>query len=507
MFDEALGRLAPGPVVLLVLGAVGLGVGLLALRGVRLAVTGVRLRQWWADLLSRFWLRPAVMALAAAGLALALVRLEGRPQMPAFLSAWLYAGGVGGARDVLGVVAAASIGVAGTTFSITVAALSLASNQMGPRLLRNFTSDAGNQYALGTFVATFVYACVVLRSVHERDGGGDGGGFVPQLAVSGALLLAGACVAVLVWFLHHVAASINVDRIVALVQQDLVRALRRLPRREADGEAEHGGAAGSVAASSPHRCEAGAPLVAPFGGYLRVLDDGALADWAAEHDAVIALSVRPGGFIFPGSVIGDVRPARLAEPAAAALADALSVGVARSVEQDLEYSVRQLVEVGLRALSSGVNDPYTAITVLDHLGAALCEIAGRRLPDGCTGRAGIVRLRRPATDYGGLVDAMFHMLRQAGVGQPAMMIRLLEVLGVVAAVETDPARRRVLRVHADLAYGAARAATTDPSALAALADRHAAVQACLLVQGRRGRAGGEPAGLDGRCDARGGVRA
>ena len=126
---------------------------------------------------------------------------------------------------MLGTIAAATIGVAGTTFSITVAALTLASNQMEPRLLRNSTRDVGNQCALGALLATFAYALVALRSVQDAREAA----FVPQLAVSAAPLLAFGCVGVLIWFLHHVAAWISVDRVVTLVYRDLSAAIGRMP--------------------------------------------------------------------------------------------------------------------------------------------------------------------------------------------------------------------------------------------------------------------------------------
>ncbi len=432
-------------------------------------MTAARLRQWWADLLVSFWLRPTAMTLGAILLAYLLVQAEGSLELPAPLDGWVYAGGTSGARDVLGVIAGAMIGVAGTTFSITVAALTLASNQMGPRLLRNFTRDPGNQYALGALVATFAYSLVALRSVHEAEDGE----FVPQLAVSVALLLAFGCVGVLIWFLHHVATAISVDRVVALVHGDLSAALTALPRRERPTDQS-----GLTEAGLPPTRET-ALLRAPGGGYLRVLDDAALADWAEEHDAVLCLRVRPGGFVFPGSVIGEVAPAETQGEAQVALGRAMSLGDTRSVEQDLEFAVRQLVEVGLRALSPGINDPFTAIAVLNRLGAALCDLAGRELPNGQSLRGNRLRVVRPATDYPGLLDAMFHMLRQGGAGQPAVMIRLLEVLAEVEAVERDPDRRRVLRYHAALAREGGLAGTNDAAARAAIEERHARVLAAL----------------------------
>lgn len=426
-----------------------------------------KLRQWWADLLASFWLRPAAMTAAAAVLAEVLVGLDGAIELPSSVSAWVYAGGVAGARDVLGTVAAATIGVAGTTFSITVAALTLASSQMGPRLLRNFTSDPGNQYALGALVATFVFALVALRSVHEDEDAA----FVPQLAVSVALLLAFACVAVLIWFIHHIATSISVDRVVALVHRDLIEAIEALPPRD-DPPAPVAAGDGMAGPADPLR----AP---PRGGYLRVLDEDALAAWAAERDAVLRLSIRPGDFAFPGATIGEIRPPGRRAEAEEALHAAIALGETRDADGDLEFLVRQLVEIGLRALSSGVNDPFTAVAVLDWLGAALCQVAGRRLPDGRTVRDGRLRLSRPATTYAGLLDAMFHPLREACGAQPVVSIRLMEVLAEVAAVEHAPDRRAELRRHAVLARDAALGGTPDASVREAVSARHAVALAAL----------------------------
>ncbi|MFC7475478.1 DUF2254 domain-containing protein [Dankookia sp. GCM10030260] len=423
-------------------------------------MTTARFRQFWADLRASFWLRPAVMTLLAIVLAELLIRADGVISLPSWLEGWVYAGGTAGARDVLGTVASATIGVAGTTFSITVAALSLASSQMGPRLLRNFTSDPGNQYALGALVSTFAFALMALRSVHDAEDGA----FVPQLAVSVGLLLAFGCVGVLIWFIHHVATSINVNTVVALVHGDLSAALRRLPRRSGPPDA---------AAEPATPDESGAPLRAPGGGYLQVLDDAELGQWAEDKDARLWLRIRPGDFVFPGSVIGRVVPAGLVDDAQSALGRALALGDTRSVEQDLEFAVRRLVEIGLRALSPGINDPFTAMAVLDRLGAALCELASHDLPSGCHWRDGKFRLSRGTTDYAGLVDAMFHMLRQAGTGAPAVMIRMLEIFDEVAAVEQDAQRRRSLRRHIVLTRDAATAATQDSAALAAIEARYA----------------------------------
>lgn len=186
----------------------------------------VKVRSWLSRLGNSFWLVPAVIVVFSLFAAIVLVEIERAELVSAQLldSAWLYQGGATGARTLLGAVAASTIGVAGTVFSITIAALSLTAGQMGPRLLRNFTRDRGNQFALGIFLGTFSFALIVLRSVRVRDEGE----FVPHLALSVALILALKSVATLVFFVGHMASRINVDTVIGLVSDDIRRAVERL---------------------------------------------------------------------------------------------------------------------------------------------------------------------------------------------------------------------------------------------------------------------------------------
>ena len=403
-----------------------------------------------------FWLRPALVVTAGIVLGETAVWAEraglDAPWLPA---SWVYAGGEAGARSLLGAIASSSIGVAGTTFSITVAALSLASGQMGPRLLRNFTRDPGNQFALGIFLGTFAYAIVVLRTVRSIDEGA----FVPHLGITGALLGALLCVATLIWFVHHVATGINVETVIDLVHEDLRDALARLTLDRP----------GPAAPGDPPR---GRPVTTRKGGYLRALDEAELADWAEQQGAVMVLLVRPGDYVFPGAPVAEVGPAARAGDAEAPVRAALSLGGRQAAGQDLEFTVRQLVEVAVRALSPGINDPFTAMAVLERLGATLCELAPRHLAGPVVLRGGRAVLHRRAIGYDDLCDAMFHMIRQNADGSAAVLIRLLEVLTDVLAVEASPGRRAALRRHADLALAAGRAGLQDPAGIAELDARY-----------------------------------
>ena len=420
-----------------------------------------RFRKLLTALGDTFWLLPGAMVAAGIALGLALVRLDRSGSVPQWLisSQWLYSGGGTGARTLLGAVATSTIGVAGTVFSITIAALSLAAGQMGPRLLRNFTRDRGNQVTLGAYLGTFSYTLMVLRSVRSQDEGA----FVPHLSLSVAILFAFVCVATLVFFVGHMAGRINVSTVVNLVSEDVREAIQKLMLpNPAPPKPGHGHWRGAAPVHDGRR------------GYLQQLDEQNLADWAAAKGATIRMLVRPGDYVFPGAAIAAVTgPADGAEEA---IRDATALGGERVSSADLEFAIRQLVEVAVRALSPGINDPHTAISVLDRLGAALCDAVPLHFSSGVTLRDRCPVLVIPAIDYAGLTDAMFNMIRQNGVDSPAVLIRILEVLTAVAGVERDPNRLAELQRHADLVVDDAGRGLSNPSDLRDVRGRHASFE-------------------------------
>ena len=416
-----------------------------------------RLRKLLATLGDTFWLLPGGMVVCGILLGVGLVAVDRSGAVPQWLiqSPWLYNGGGTGARTLLGAVASSTIGVAGTVFSITIAALSLAAGQMGPRLLRNFTRDRGNQLTLGAFLGTFSYSLMVLRAVRTHSEGE----FVPHLSLSIAILLAFVCVGTLVFFVGHMAGRINVDTVIELVSEDVRRVICRLMH-----------AAPQPAPPPPATWRTGTPVTDPRRGYLQQLDDTGLAAWAAAHGTTLRLLVRPGDYVFPGAAIAVMTPG--VEGAAAAIRAATAVGGERVSAGDLEYAIRQLVEVGVRALSPGINDPHTAMSVLDRLGAALCDAAPLHLASGVSLHDGRAVLVVPAVGYGGLTDAMFHMLRQNAAGSAAVLIKLLDVLTAVAGCERDALRLAELQRHADLVLNDAGRDVATPADLGDVRQAH-----------------------------------
>lgn len=400
-----------------------------------------RFRHFLSVLGETFWLVPAALVIGGILLAVGLLSVDRGGALPVSLteSMWMYNGGGTGARTLLGAIASSAIGVAGTVFSITIAALSLAAGQMGPRLLRNFTRDRGVQLTLGAFLGTFSYALMVLRSVRTQEEGA----FTPHLALTCGIALAFVCVGTLVYFVSHMASRINVDTVVNLVSEDVRSAVRSLTVEERPAAAPLASFwSGATVVKDGRR------------GYLHKLDEQALAQWAAKHGTAIRLLVQQGDYVFPGAPIAVMTVN--VPGAAAAICDATALGETRGSAGNAEYAVRQLVEVAVRALSSGINDPHTAMSVLDRLGAALCDIAGRYLPSGVSMCDNAVALVVPNRGYRGLVNVMFHMIRQNAAGSTAVLIRLLDVLTAVIICEVAMDRRAVLAQHADLVWSDAQ---------------------------------------------------
>jgi uncharacterized membrane protein len=317
------------------------------------------------------------MAAAAIALSFILVQVDTWLGVePVRELGWLYTFGPEGARAVLSAIASSMITVASLTFSITMLTLQLASSQFGPRLLRDFMRDRGHQLVLGTFIATFVYCLLVLRTVR----GTEGSSFVPHLAVGFGVLLAMASIGVLIYFIHHIATSIRIETLLARLAAETREAVDRLyPERLGhappgeDQEPEH---------LIPADFERAARRVrAKTSGYVQRIDVEALMRLATEHDCLVRVEARPGRFVTEHDAVLTVYPStRVADGAMDRLKDVLVIGRDRTPEQDLEFSIRRIVEIAQRALSPGINDPTTALYCIDRLGEAFGRMAERDLP-------------------------------------------------------------------------------------------------------------------------------
>lgn len=411
-----------------------------------------------------YWFLPSVMACAAILLAGGMIWLdsyEGSVWMDRF--AWLRASRPSGARQLLSAIGGSMITVAGTVFSVTIAAVVYASGQYGPRLLSNFMRDRGNQVTLGTFIATFLYCLIVLRTVRSPEESG-GVGFVPNIALLVAVLLALCSIAVLIFFIHHVPSKIHINNVIEDVGKRLLREVgHRFPRFLGE-PADRGRQTGDTIVPEPFRqggeAEAAAPVrlvTASHTGYIQLVRDEDLLQLASRHDLVLRLRYQPGDFVHAGRALILVFPAeRCDEEASQALADAFAIGSQRTALQDLRFLIDELVEIAARALSPGINDPFTAITCLDWLGAAMSDLSGREIPFHLRQDAdGALRVIAHPQRFGDFLERSFGSLAQYCAGDRVAALHFLSSLGEVAVACEDRERLAAVRTHIDRIAGLA----------------------------------------------------
>ncbi len=425
---------------------------------------------------TNLWLIPAVESVAAVLLFVLTLSVDHAAfHRELSLPSWVISGSPDAAREILAALAGALITVVGVVFSVMIVTLTLASQQFGPRMLRTFIRDRGAQLTLGTFVATFFYAMLVLISI--------GSTFVPHLSVTVALALTAVDLGVLIYFIHHTATAIQLPEVIASIARDLTRAI--------DDECGGAGQPTELAnGTSPELLQArldrgGAVVAAPTSGYLRFVRHATLVAIAAEYDAVIRLHDRPGHFLTRGHPMATVWPPEVADKIRHRLERVHITGPLRTLTQDIAFGIDQLVEIAIRALSPAVNDTFTAMTCIDWLGDSLCRIAVDWYPQVYhRDRSGQIRLIAAPVSYERLVARSFEKIRQASGGMPAVLIRQIDALFTVMEV-APPGRTQVLLDQAVLLQRLSERTVPEQADQADIAVRY---QALLALHATRSQA-------------------
>ena len=324
------------------------------------------------ELRTTLWVVPAIELAGAAALFVVTYPLDRAAYRGSItFPAWVNNGSADAARQILTALAAAVITVVGLVFSILIVALTLASTQFGPRMLRNFIRDRGVQVTLGTFVATFFYAVLTLGSVSH----GDRGDFVPHLSITVALGLTLVDLGVLVFFIDRVARSIQLPEVIAGIARDFSAGVAtEFGNTTGDDTALRLSAAGGL----PAQLESGgAEVTSTTSGYLQFVRYKTIVDIASDTDAVIELLYRPGHFVVRGLPLARVWPPAASPDVLRGLDRAHVTGAHRTLRQDPTFAIDQLVEIAIRALSPAVNDTFTALTCIDWLSEGLCGSPSR----------------------------------------------------------------------------------------------------------------------------------
>lgn len=430
-----------------------------------------QLRQLWIRVSSSLWFVPLGMVFGAIALAVLLIATD-----LAVGTDWikehslLFGVGASGARGMLSAIAGSMMTVASLTFSLTISTLAAASSQYTSRLIRNFMRDRLNQFVLGYFVGLFAYCLVVLRTIRS----GDEVSFVPPLAVMGGLLLALVSIGVLIFFIHHIAESIQVSVILRRVTKETLHAIDELFPAEVGAPATTAGpnqrpatdASTSSADEHDHDGRRWWAVSAQRFGYVQSLDAQALLRIAEECDGVVRMSAEVGSFVTSEGPICEIASASPpSEKLLAELRDAFDIGAARTIEQDAAFGIRQIVDIALKALSPGINDTTTGVMCVEHLAAVLETLAARPIPDRLRAEDGVVRFIAAGRSFDVLTGLSLNQIRQSASGNTSVMTALLRAVQAAGRQTSDHARRRTLSRHASLIESLARDTVTCPDDL------------------------------------------
>lgn len=400
----------------------------------------VRLRNFWNVIQGSLWLLPSTVVVSCVLLAFAMVWLDHSVHEFVVSLPLLFQAGPDAARDTLSTISTSMLTVASVAFSFTIVVFSFASSQYGSRTLHNFMDDNVNQVVLGTLLGTFVYCQLVLRTIRlEQDS------FVPSMSVNFALLLATIDLGLFIFYIHHIAETIQAYHIVQRIGFGTRKSIENIFRARASSP------------THPIEDEDLYQLIGPQvdvtcsnDGYIQAIDTDSILHLMQRQDLVIEYSKAVGMYVVRGERLARVGPAsRVTDAVIAQVHDSFLLGAHRTLFQDPQYGVLMLTDIAIKALSPAINDPNTAVMSLNQISSVLRLVAARELPEqvryGVDGKVRAI-LKEPTFDK--LVAQAFDQIRRFGMSDATIPIKLLDVIEEVAGGGTLPEHLEVLRLHA-----------------------------------------------------------
>lgn len=402
---------------------------------------------FWKELLATFWFVPVIIIGLAVVLSVSLVSLDNIINIPQ--EGWIrffLVNSSDSARSILSTISGAMIGVAGTVFSITLVALTLASSQFGPRLIKNFMYVRLNQVVLGSYIATYLYCLLVLNAIKD----GNGYTFIPSISILFAILVSVVNIILLIVFIHQIAVSIQADKVISDISDLISKQVETLfPEKMGDELKEKKDFDEDKVVSEYQKSIS---IKSTKSGYLQYIDSEALLLLVENNDSLLKLKHRPGSFLVKGGEIGVVFSNKdWQEESIDELLSQFVFGKTKTSQQDLEFSIHQMVEIAARALSPGVNDPYTAIACIDNLTATLCYLAQAKFPSKYrVEEDGKLRIIADVLDFEGVLDAAFNQIRQFSTGSTAVIIILVEALVTIQNFTRREGHKKAIINHVEM---------------------------------------------------------
>ncbi len=401
-----------------------------------------RFISFWIELRVSLWFVPGLMIAVSIALALLLVEVDlmiGNEWIKRY--PLLFGVGVDGSRGMLTAIASSMLMVAALVFSLTLNAVNQASRQFTPRIFRNFLRDRANQFVLGYFVSVFAYCILVLRTIRS----GDEENFVPSVAVLTGLLLAIGGIVVLIFFIHHIATSLQISNIISeIVDETKISIDRLFPE--------------GVGKPTPEDVEDIVDRMDDTGrewikvpsfrsGHIKLVDVEKLAEFADENACVVRMDAAVGDFVGTGARLLSVLPSTgedFGDDELEELNDLFVISRDRMIEQDAGFGFRQLVDIALKALSPGVNDTTTAVSCIENLGELIGELASREFPEKTRVADGKDVIIFKAPTFADFVGTAFDQIRISGKANVAVFIKLASAIELAAGRTNSSSRRDTL---------------------------------------------------------------
>ena len=399
-----------------------------------------------------------------------------RATVPGFLPEWIVARTAADADVVLSAMLSALATSLSLVFSISVLTFSLASSQLGPRLIRRFMLDPVTQVTLGAFLSAIVMCALTLGSVSTSVARSA----LPSVSYAVAFVMGLGTFFLLIVYVHRVATTIQAPRVVSTVVRDLGRTVQAasdyLPEVMRSTDADAVETLRRTAAAD------GTVLLAERTGYFQAFDHLRVLDATEQVDAVVVLEHRVGQFVVAGQPLGHVLPAPSAPAVRKALHEAVEIGDQRTIEQDIEFALNQVVEIALRALSPAINDTFTGRTCVDWLGDALRQVGEQPDPTGgLCDDAGTVRLVEPPLRFSRLLRNAFDSIRQSAAANPAITLRMFDSL-VLLVQTVHPTNVGPVASYAEVLKESATAAALAAQDAADVAERYERVLTAVAAR-------------------------
>lgn len=402
---------------------------------------------FWKELGATFWFLPVLIICFSILLSIGLVYLDS--SITISREGWIrffLVESADSARSILSTISSAMMGVAGTVFSITLVVLTLASSQFGPRLIKNFMYVRLNQVVLGAYISTFLYCLLVLNSIS----GSNGHSFVPSISILVAILATVANIILLIIFIHQIAISIQADKVVSDISESMFTQVEKLFPEKIGEKKEHDENVDTAAVVAAYQNRTS--IKSPKSGYLQYVDGKALIKMLTKHDSLIEFHYRPGKHLVKGVEIGLLfSNGNWKEKEFEKIFNPFVIGKTKTSQQDLEFSIQQMVEIAARALSTGVNDPYTAITCIDNLTSIMCYLAQAKFPSKYRyDEEKNLRIIADTLDFEGILDTAFNQIRQFSENSPAVIIKMMEALTTIHKFASVESYKKAIIRHAEM---------------------------------------------------------